>query len=256
MKIASGLLALSIMLLCCATARAQDDGGVSYDARGHELLESIYVPALPNAPFSLTLAAEWTRPLLTGGTFTIVNARPIKRDTAGRIYQERHLMEPKGSNVKSPLSWIQIEDPVAGVYFECNPHRKVCEEHSLPPQPVTSPAPAQTSSGPLRNGRGYRTHEDKGTDTVAGLPVHAYRDTIVINAGTQGNDSPITYVRDVRFSNELGFNLSSVLQSPTVGEQRFRVMEVTTSEPEPRFFQPPEGYRVVDVREQDAQQPK
>ncbi len=92
------------------------------------------------------------------------------------------------------------------------------------------------------------------TDTVAGLPVHAYRDTIVMNAGTADNDSPVTYVRDVRYSPDLGFNLQSVLQSPTVGEQRFHVTEITTTEPEPRFFQPPEGYRVVDMREQDAQQ--
>lgn len=253
MSIASNLLVGSLALLCCATVYAQDDGGVSYDARGNQLLESIYVPTLANAPFSLVLAAEWTRPLLTGGTFTITNQRPIKRDTAGRIYQERRLMEPKGSGRTSPLSWIQLEDPVAGVYYECNPHRKVCEEHALPPEPAPRVTPSQTTSGPLRNGRGYRTHEDKGTDTVAGLPVHAYRDTTVMNAGTMGNDSPMTYVRDVRYSNELGFNLASVLQSPGVGEQRFRVTEITTSEPEPRFFQPPEGYRIVDQRESDAQ---
>jgi len=46
-----------------------------------------------------------------GGTFTTVNSRPIKRDSTGRIYQERWLMSPKGSNIPSRMSWIQIADP-------------------------------------------------------------------------------------------------------------------------------------------------
>ena len=123
----------------------------------------------------------------------------------------------------------------------------------MKPDPAPHDPPAMTTSGPLRGGRGYRTHEDKGLDTVAGLPVHAYRDTTVMNAGVLGNDSPMTYVRDVRYSPELGFNLTSVLQNPAVGEQRFRVTEITTSEPEPHFFQPPEGYRIIDKRTKDAE---
>lgn len=245
------------VLLSAPVMHAQDDsdGGVSHDRRGNILLESIYVPEIAGAPFSLMLAAEWTRPMLGGGTFTIVNARPIKRDSQGRIYQERWLMEPKGSNRKSSMSFIQLEDPVAGLFYECGNRTKVCEMHALDKRSVRSIDPSQLKSGKLSNGRGVRTHEDKGLDTVAGAPVHAYRDTTVLNTGVLGNDSPMTYVRDVRYSPELGFNLTSVLQAPDVGEQRFAVTEITTSEPEPRWFLPPEGYRVVDMRKEDAKQP-
>ena len=248
---------LSVAVAGSISLHAQDDsdGGVSHDRRGNILLESVYVPDIPNAPFSLMLSAEWTRPMMTGGSFTIVNSRPIRRDSVGRIYQERWLMVPKGSNVKPTMSFIQISDPVGHFYYECSPRTRVCEQHLWTTPSLRINDPAVATSGKLSNGKGFRTHEDKGLDTVAGVPVHAYRDTTVLNTGTLGNDSPMQYTRNVRFSRELGFNLTSVLQSPLVGEQRFTVTEITTSEPEPRWFQPPEGYRVADMRKADAEQP-
>ena len=71
--------------------------------------------------------------------------------------------------------------------------------------------------------------------------MHAYRDTIVMNPGTMGNDKPMTYIRDLRYSQQLGFNLTSVLQTPAVGEQRFAVTEITTSEPEAASSNHPEA---------------
>jgi len=43
-------------------------------------------------------------------------------------------------------------------------------------------------------------------------------------------------------------NLSSLLEAPQIGRQTFTVTEITTSEPDPSFFQPPQGYKVVDHR--------
>jgi hypothetical protein len=95
-----------------------EDGGISYDRRGHELLESIDVPPLLNAPFSLQLAAAWSRPMNNGGTYTVVNSRPIRRDGHGRIYQERWLLSPKDTKIPSRMSWIQIADPLAKTPLE------------------------------------------------------------------------------------------------------------------------------------------
>ena len=50
------------------------DGGVS------EVLESIYIPPLVNAPFTAIVHTEWTRPIGDGGTWTIVNQRRVARD--------------------------------------------------------------------------------------------------------------------------------------------------------------------------------
>src|ERR1700712_853725 len=119
MKFAIVVCAVSVATFGAGHAGAQqEDGGVSYFGRGQEVLESIYVPNLAGAPFSLQLSTEWTRPLLGGGTMTAVNSRPIKRDSQGRIYMERWLLEPKGNIARSRMSWIQIDDPVSGIYYE------------------------------------------------------------------------------------------------------------------------------------------
>lgn len=235
-----------------ACAQTPDEGGVTFDGGGQEVLQSIFVPFMANAPFSLTLTAEWSRPIASGGTFTTVNSRPIKRDSEGRIYQERWLMTPKGASIQSRMSWIQIADPVAHTFYECDPRQKVCELRTLR-DPVTARFdPARFKSGTLKNAKGEdqgtRTHEDLGEAYFVGMPVHEYRDTTTLNAGVMGNDLPMSTVRQYRFSPELGLNLSSILEAPQIGRQVFTVTEISTAEPDPSFFQPPQGYKVVDHR--------
>jgi hypothetical protein len=128
-----GLLLFAIVVIALATAgrelcaQTPDEGTVAFDGGGQEVLQSIFVPYIANAPFNLTLTAEWSRPMNNGGTFTTANSRPIKRDSAGRIYQERWLMSPKGSNIPSQMSWIQIADPVAHTLYQCSARQKICE---------------------------------------------------------------------------------------------------------------------------------
>ncbi len=239
-----------------ATARAQspDEGGVTYDGGGQEVLQSIFVPFLANAPFSLTLTAEWSRPMANGGTFTTANRRPIKRDSVGRIYEERWLMSPKGSGVPSRMSWIQIADPVAHTLYQCEPQKKVCELVILDDSVNARFDPSHFKSGPLKDAKGVekgsRTHQDLGTGYFAGVPIHEYKDTTTLNPGVLGNDLPMSTVRQYRFCEELGLNLSSTLEAPQIGRQVFTVTELSTSEPDPSFFQPPRGYKVVDHRPQ------
>ena len=237
---------------CLAYAQTTDEGGVSFDGGGQEILQSIFIPYIPNAPFSLPLAAEWSRRMNNGGTFTTVNSRPIKRDSEGRIYQERWLMTPKGSKIASQMSWIQIADPVAHTLLQCNALQKVCELLTLRDTTALRFDPDRFKSGTLRNNKGQdqgtRTHEDLGAQMFAGLLVHEYKDTTTLNAGVLGNDMPMSTVRQYRFCAELGFNLSSVVEAPQIGRQSFTVTEITATEPDPSFFQTPAGYKVVDHR--------
>lgn len=244
LRVVSPALCMAVFASAGAYAQ-QEDGGVSYFGRGQEVLESIYVPNLAGAPFSLQLSTEWTRPLLSGGTITSVNSRPIRRDSQGRIYMERWLLEPKGSIGRSRMSYIQIDDPVAGIYYECNARTHVCQSSPHEDAPPVQQPPALTKSGPVWGGKAFREHEDLGSEMVAGVPVHAYRDTMTVQPGAMGNSQLTTYHRDMKFSEHLGFNLVSIVQSPSLGEQRFVVTEITTSEPEAKWFQPPEGYTVV-----------
>lgn len=247
-----GGLVVAAALCCPMWAQEQAaDGGVTY-TRNEELLESVFIPMMPGAPFSLKLSAEWAKPMANGGTYTTANLRPIMRDSAGRIYQERWLMAPKGSSTASRMSWIQIADPVAHTFYECTPRQHVCELRTLKDSAALRLNPNGMRSGPLPNGQGFRMHEDLGKEFFAGVAVEHYRDTTTVHPGAMGNDLAMVTTREFRFSPALGFNLTSVLDTPSVGKQTFTVTEISTTEPDARYFQPPEGYRIVDYRKAAA----
>jgi hypothetical protein len=230
-------------------AHAQNPGTVVQpDGGGQEVLQSIFVPLIPHAPFSLTLTTEWTRPMNNGGTFTVVNSRPIKRDGTGRIYEERWLLAPKGSNIPSTMSWIQIGDPVTHTLYQCNVRQHVCELLTLRDSTNIHYEPSLFKSGLLENGKGTRVHEDLGQQFFAGLSVHGYRDTTTLNPGVLGNDLSMSIMNEFRYSSELGINLFSVVDNPQMGRQTFTASEISTTEPDPALFQPPHGYQIVDHR--------
>ncbi len=241
------LVVAGCMALACCPIHAQEDGGASY-TRNEELLESIFIPYMPHAPFSLKLSTEWSKPMPNGGTFTTANQRPIMRDSVGRIYQERWALAPKDSPVASYMTWIQIADPIKHTLYECSARQHVCELLTLRDTTALRLRPERMTSGPLPNGTGEHAHKDLGVEFFAGLLVRHYRDTTKLNPGTMGNDLAMVTTRDYRFSEALGLNLSSVLDTPALGRQMFTVTEVTTTEPDPHYFLPPEGWRVVDHR--------
>jgi hypothetical protein len=250
------LAAVLLALACSSWCSAQQDGGggliPGYDGGGQEVLQSLFVPYVPNAPFSLKLAAEWVRPMANGGTFTTVNSRPIMRDSKGRIYQERWLMTPKGSGIVSRMSWIQIADPAAKTLYQCNAVQKVCMLVGLADNVDLRVDPSKSASSDLKDRegqvRGKRVHEDLGETYSADVRVHEYRDTTTMNPGALGNDLPLVSTRRYRFAPQLGFNLYSEVEAPQLGKQTFTVTEISTAEPDARWFEPPEGYRVVDKR--------
>ncbi|HEX4770749.1 MAG TPA: hypothetical protein VH351_07965 [Bryobacteraceae bacterium] len=117
------VLARSVTLLGqnAAPVYRTSDGGT------RETLESIFIPPLVNAPFSLTLHTEWSRPLNGGGgSYTLVNQRHIVRDR--RIYRERWILVPEGGKLESTMNWIQIADPEKHIYYNCNVVNKVCTQ--------------------------------------------------------------------------------------------------------------------------------
>lgn len=243
------LLLASTLPASCAAQAQEDPRIVLRDGGSDQVLQSIVIPPVAHAPFSLTLATEWARPLAGGGSFTVANSRPIKRDSAGRIYEERWLLAPKGSEVKSTLRYIQIGDVVSHTLYTCGVREHVCEltTWGIGAEKQTY-APSNFASGPLPDGKGTRTHEDLGTDVIAGVVVHGYRDSTTLASGSFGNDRPMTTTREVHFSAQLSLNLNSVLESPSIGRQTFLVTQLSTEEPDPAFFQPPAGYRLVDHR--------
>ncbi len=224
------------------------------DGGTRQTLESIFIPPIAGAPFRLTLDTEWTRPLGTGGTFTLVNTRHIMRDGKGRIYEERWYLVPKNGEQKSTMNYIQIADPNEHTLYNCEVQVKKCYLLTYNGSPTKTYLPAIGATGSLPDGKGSHVHEDLGHNTVAGLDTVGYRETTTVNPWVAGNDQPMVTVREFWFSPLLEVSLLSKVESPNVGRQLFTAREVNTAEPEPQFFALPEGFEVVDQRKTNPAQ--
>ena len=221
---------------------ATQDGGV------REVLESIVIPPIPNQPFSATLETEWTRYTGEGGTITLVNERPIVRDSKGRIYQERWALVPKVGKVQSQKMIIQIADPNQHTLYSCATFRHICELETYDP---THELAAAEPRKPIPNGSSVQDHltiEDLGTRTIAGVETLGRRETTAIDVGVMGNDQPLKSMNETWHSQELAINLLSIRTGPMIGKQTFSIIDLSAVEPDPDLFKVPEGYQIRDLR--------
>jgi hypothetical protein len=222
-----------------------EDGG----ARG-DILESIIVPPKAKAPFTLLLETEWDRGLADGGTITTANKRRIARDREGRIYQERWFMVPKNGKDESEMTTIQISDPVAHTHHNCfmlDP-KKACVVVTFTPSPETIYKFQGPASGPLPNGDGDIVRLDLGKQLVAGVEAMGTRVTVNYNGGVFGNSRKMTIEREFWYAPTLGFNLLSKRSDPRIGTQTFTVTNLILSDPDPKLFELPDGFTLVDRR--------
>ena len=214
------------------------------DGGTREVLISILIPSLPNAPFSATVVTESIRQLADGTAITQGNRRAIARDRAGRIYQERRLLVPADGKHESVLTQIEISDPLAHTLYICIPKERVCQvELFSAPDFVPPPTAATVSREP-----GSVTLKDLGKQNIGGLETVGTRQTGVIETGTIGNNSPIEIKREYWYSPQLGVNLISKVQDPRIGALNFEVAEIVLGEPDPKLFQPPRDSKVIDLR--------
>ena len=260
MRRLTGTLLLALLVSAIWAQEAQQptvemrDGGTSVQQikKGvvAEVLESIYIPALTGAPFTATVHTEWMRFTPDGGSFTLVNQRPIARDHDGRIYEERWTLVPKEGNYKSQKTTIQIGDPTAHTLYNCFMFNKPrnCFLGSFNETTTAVYKPAIAKSGPIANTDAFTTHEDLGVDSIDGIEVVGTRDTIHYNKGAIGNDRPISVKREFWYAPSLGINLRSEVNDPSFGKQIFTVTDINLSEPDPKLYELPAGFPVIDHR--------
>jgi hypothetical protein len=91
---------------------------------------------------------------------------------------------------------------------------------------------------------------DLGKQSVGGVETIGTRETVVIEAGKIGNDSPIEVQREYWYSPQLGVNLISRLQDPRVGIQNFEVSDIVLTEPDSKLFKVSSKMKVIDLRGQ------
>jgi hypothetical protein len=231
---------LSIVFCCHAQQQPPQSRPAPPDGGTPGVLVSIYIPNIPDAPFTATVNTEWVRALSDGTRITLVNHRLIARDSAGRIFQERRLLVPQNGKQQSIVTQTEISDPILKQQYICFPNGNVCQLEPHQPFLAVARHDATANSDP--------SQQSLGTQTVGGLETLGTRETTVIPAGEIGNDSAINTTREYWFSPKLGFNLVSVRDDPRFGTQRFELSDITLGDPDPKLFSPPEGSRIVDLR--------
>ena len=215
------------------------------DGNSREMISSIFISPLANAPFQATVTAEWTKHLPDGTTTTVKNHRLVVRDSQGRIYQERRTLVPEGSSQESRVFRIEISDPVMHTKYFCDPSLRECELRSYS-VPVTEPV---IPMGPIANGTRYLSRASLGSKTIEGLEAIGTHETITIQAGVIGNSAPVDSTKEFWYSPKLGLNLQVLRLDPLHGDQLFSVTNLTLSEPDSRLFVLPPGCKVVDMRD-------
>jgi hypothetical protein len=214
-----------------------------------ETLESIVIPPIPNAPFFATLDTESVKYSADGASMTFVNQRHIGRNSRGQIYEERWLLVPKGSGVKSSMNWIQIADPKQGTLYNCSPEKRACDLLAYNPGNDLSAATLKPpSTHTVQSEEGSQSWEDLGIQNILGVETIGVRETTITNSGAMGNDVPLTSTSEYWHSNRFGLNLRSVRSSPFFGKETFTISEFTPGEPKPQLFNIPDGYKVNDQR--------
>ena len=238
------LLALLVLLGCLSVAQTQEPQQRPHDGGAREVLISILIPSLANAPFSANVNTESIRQLGDGTTITLKNRRAIARDNAGRIFQERRLFVPDDGKHESVVTQIEISDPIAHELDICVPRQGVCQLE-LFSAPAFAPPPTAGSAG---RQPGSPNLEYLGEQSIGGLETVGIREMTVIETGAVGNNSPIEIKREYWYSPQIGINLISKLHDPRIGTQDFEVTDITLGEPDAKLFKLPSHMELIDLR--------
>ena len=234
------LVAAAIGLAPAAAAQTAGSGTASTSqtvTSSVGLPAGIVISAKQHAPFSAVLVSQLEEKLSDGTNITRENEEVVMRDSMGRTYREREIKIP-GRTERDPRMSIIITDPVEHVQYMCTSTIKVCRKMAYREPPSHRPA--------MSRGTNYVTIEDLGSSNISGVEVEGTRITRVIPEGTVGNDRAFTATEELWHSNELDVDVRATRSDPRMGTRTTTLSEVRLSEPDPKYFQVPDGYRVVE----------
>lgn len=236
------------------------------------------------APYSATIMNESVETLTDGNRIVHKTTGTTARDSQGRTRQDTTLPAIGNLSAANAPHLIFIHDPVGQVSYTLNMTQKTAQKMpKLPPPPpgasgetfsmrvvqgdvVGAPLPPQEAgampttmaitadSGP---GPVFEKHlamvepdkgevEDLGSQTMEGVHVTGLRTTRTIPAGQIGNEKPITIVTEVWSSPELKTVVYSKRTDPRMGEQTFRLTNITLAEPSASLFTVPADFKIVE----------
>ena len=213
------------------------------DGGTREILTSIFIPPLPDAPFSASVNTEWTKYLQDGSTQILRNHRLIARDGQGRVFQERRTFVPDGSGREPQVTRWELAELATHTVSYCDPRAWICELRFY-----NAPAAVNMSAGPSSNDATSVTREKLGTRVLEGLDLIGTRETETIGPAVSGANRPLVVVKEFWYSPRLGLNVLTERDDPRSGKEVFTVSGIQLSEPASSLFALPVSFRIVDLR--------
>jgi len=191
-------------------------------------------------PYSAQFVSESTRTLGDGTRITRGSAGAVYRDGEGRTRREMALGAVGPIVVDGePQPVVFINDWVARVHYVLDAGRRTARKlplHDAPPGLVMA----------VRAGQGGESKvEQLGKRTVEGVEAEGTRVTITVPAGRVGNDRPLEFVSERWYSPELQIPVLIVNKDPYVGDNVYRLTNITRAEPASPLFEVPADYTVV-----------
>ena len=230
--------------------------------------------AVHGAPYSATITNESVQTLADGNRIIQNNSGTTARDSEGRTRQDAALPMIGNLSAANAPHIVFIMDPVAQISYTLNLTDKTAQKLTTPSAAVvggggtvgTGPvistkaffgqsAGVSAAGGPppmfiqktmIAGDDSEATMEDLGTQTMEGVQVTGVRTTRSIPAGEIGNEKPIVIVTEVWTSPDLKTVVYSKRSDPRMGEQTFKLTNITRAEPDASLFTVPADFKVAD----------
>jgi hypothetical protein len=212
--------------------------------------QDIFVTPVPNVPFSAVVTVERSRPQPDGTTFNLKTIRNIGRDSRGRIHNESRALVPASSSQTPPLVRIHLYDPKTRISTYLNPQKRIFWTETVHHPPSTEPPTVRYASP---NGDGlsqneFSKEEDLGVHDVEGVQVRGVRETQTIAAEDNSSGKEIVVTDEFWYSQDLRINLVVKHTDPRTGTVTLTVSHIARTEPDPAFFEIPDGYKIAETQ--------
>ena len=219
-------------------------------------------------PFSATETRRTVQPLANGAKIEHSDSNLFYRDDQGRTRAEQTV---------DGRAIIVIMDPVAKSVIVLNRDQKTAKRVAIPgsaqqgsvsvanggvtmlfgatilsPQSIDAHASQSTkvevrvAQIPKSGSAGRHNTEDLGSQYVNGVLAQGTRDTLIIPAGSIGNDRDLQVVDEHWFSADLQTLVKSLNSDPRFGETTYQLTNIVRASQDLNLFQIPTDYTVTE----------
>ena len=207
-------------------------------------IPGIFVPPVPNAPFSGTVEILSKQTLPNGSLYERWCSYLIARNSAGVIHNERRKLEKAGFHGEPPIQHVHLYDPQTHLDTILIPETHIARQTTL--SQLKPPANSTLETAVIPRNTINPTSRDLGTQTIAGVVLHGTRKQWTVPAANSGTSHDVMVTDDYWYSEDLKVYLVLKHNDPRTGEQTVGIVKLDRQEPDSSLFQIPSAYKIVD----------